>query len=764
MGIATQYARLEKQRAIIYDRVSTILQVRQGFSHGKDGFQVADCRKLAEELGAEIVEEIQESGESGADWDLPGLNRVLDATKQHRIDLLICQDPDRLARNLAKQLVIEDELKRQGVTIQYVTLRGGDTAEDRLLRNVRGAVSEYEREKIAFRMNRGRKQKAILGFYVGTGDIPYGYRFMRKLDPHTNKNRVIGIEPEPATAPVIQEIFAWALDVSLDAIAIRLNERGLPSPRSGRNWISSTLQRILNNPTYMGLAAFGRHDSSGKLRDPSTWVTIPVPALVDQGTWDAAQEAMAERRRRRRSRRTGDDDPYLLREALTCGHCHGGIACSPDGKDFRYYDHVPPPVIDAYGPGPRVPVLVISPFAKPGYISHQMGEFSSFLKFMETNWGLPNLGQRDAVATTSDLTDFFDFNAPPQPPLVLPDLPYTTPLVWNPAHVLNVWTPTISPFVGSPASTFTFTAAYGLYGDLGPATTHNITLDGKTFPMTLVGTFPDSTAQNYTYTATGLSMGVHHFSYTFSNGTVTTTIPLHDQTWAYPIVRPFAVDNLAVTPTIGLNSQLFTYTVRYRSMQNKPPVLAEIDIDGGRHFMTSDGSTTYASGVTYSYSTRLPNGEHYYRVRFDDGNGAYSVEGTDAPAVNPMGMVHSSLSPTTGTTSTPFTFQTWVLAVNGVVPTSEKVYVDEVPYTLNYVTGNFQSGALYRVTTTLPPGNHHYFFEVANPATRIVYPAEPSTLSGPNVGTISAPAAPTEEFVVPVHSARPRSDITDYAD
>jgi len=75
-----------------------------------------------------------------------------------------------------------------------------------------------------------------------------------------------------------------------------------------------------------------------------------------------------------------------------------------------YYDHVVPPQIDNLGLGPRVPLIVISPYAKAGYISHQLGEFSSFVKFVERNWSLPNLGQRDANTSISDLFDYFDFN------------------------------------------------------------------------------------------------------------------------------------------------------------------------------------------------------------------------------------------------------------------------------------------------------------------------------------------------------------------
>ncbi len=67
-----------------------------------------------------------------------------------------------------------------------------------------------------------------------------------------------------------------------------------------------------------------------------------------------------------------------------------------------FYDHVLPPPTDALGLGPRTPLIVISPYAKAGYISHQQGEFSSFAKFIEENWNLPNLGYRDSLSTTSD--------------------------------------------------------------------------------------------------------------------------------------------------------------------------------------------------------------------------------------------------------------------------------------------------------------------------------------------------------------------------
>ena len=82
-----------------------------------------------------------------------------------------------------------------------------------------------------------------------------------------------------------------------------------------------------------------------------------------------------------------------------------------------FYDHVAPPNVDQFGLGPRVPLLIISPFAKKGFISHTTYEFSSFLKFVEERYNLKPLGNRDKMA--NDMSDSFDFTQKPLPPLIL---------------------------------------------------------------------------------------------------------------------------------------------------------------------------------------------------------------------------------------------------------------------------------------------------------------------------------------------------------
>jgi len=82
-----------------------------------------------------------------------------------------------------------------------------------------------------------------------------------------------------------------------------------------------------------------------------------------------------------------------------------------------FYDHATPPHVDAWGLGPRVPTIVISPYARRGYVDHTPYEFSSILRFVEDRFGLDPLTARDRQAT--GMAPSFDFNQPPAAPLLL---------------------------------------------------------------------------------------------------------------------------------------------------------------------------------------------------------------------------------------------------------------------------------------------------------------------------------------------------------
>lgn len=125
------------------------------------------------------------------------------------------------------------------------------------------------------------------------------------------------------------------------------------------------------------------------------------------------------------------------------------VMTGPDWKDCAiflawddwggFYDHVVPVRVDENGYGLRVPAIVISPYARNGFIDHQTLSFDAYVKFIEDDFlggerldpkndGRPDPRPtvREEVAQLGDLRRDFDFDRPPRPPLILPEHPSTT--------------------------------------------------------------------------------------------------------------------------------------------------------------------------------------------------------------------------------------------------------------------------------------------------------------------------------------------------
>ncbi len=156
------------------------------------------------------------------------------------------------------------------------------------------------------------------------------------------------------------------------------------------------------------------------------------PEPLDQGMWYVTRLINAVM-----------DSPYWQDSAIfLCWDDYGG-----------FYDHVQPPEVDAYGYGPRVPMMVISPYAKRGHISHYTYDFTSVLKFIEERWHLQHLAPRDDRA--NDMLDCFDFNQAPASPMTIAIPPHaksrleTVHLTYPPSTELPHEAP--NPNAGTPA-------------------------------------------------------------------------------------------------------------------------------------------------------------------------------------------------------------------------------------------------------------------------------------------------------------------------
>jgi len=467
-----------------------------------------------------------------------------------------------------------------------------------------------------------------------------------------------------------------------------------------------------------------------------SWITPPTGATSDHppAPWQGGENYVA------KQINAIMNSPYWADTAIfLCWDDWGGL-----------YDHVPPPVIDNLGLGPRVPLIVISPYAKPGYISHAQGEFSSLVKFIEEDYGLPNLGQRDALPQTSDLMDFFNFQQTPQQPLILGLLSYSTALIVPNGG--NIPQGTLYPSVGGTADTFKFDVMYTL-SNPSPAV-HDVSIDGTAHAMSVLMQVP-KVGTLYQY-ATKLPVGSHSYTFTFSDVTGTLTLPYGTAPFPGPEVHPFSVRNV-VTPTIAMAGKTITFATTYKSPAGKAPITAYVDIDGVPHAMIPVSGTNYQTGVTYKYTTNtLGYGENYHRFRFDDGSGLAIYDGADIPLVTPITLTSSSDTLVSGTTST-YLYQTTYTSALGDsdAPTSAMLYVDNSPYTMSCSSScSYASGAVFQKTVTLSSGTHSFYFVFADTKSSWADPFAPSIYKGPAVGADLKPLA-SGTLITPDHFHNP---------
>ncbi|MCX6032102.1 MAG: recombinase family protein [Chloroflexi bacterium] len=326
------------KRTVLYARVS-------GDDRGSEGRNLAGQldmgRKYAVERGYETVAELAEDdrGASGAAFELEQLNRIRDMARAGDFDVLVVREIDRLSRSLAKQLIVEEELKRAGVKIEYVLGEYPDTPEGRLNKHIKATIAEYEREKVVERTTRGRILKVEAGNVLPHSYVPYGYRGA------TQGAKAIFVIHEPE-ADIVRMIFQWYLtdaeqggSLPIRAICRKLADLGIPSPQDLRHkinklqgwaqWHPATIAGILGSETYKGT---WHYRPAG--REP---LAVEVPAIVDKETWRLAEIKRQDNQKNARRRRKQE---YLLAGRLFCGSCGyrmAGQSQSNKSDVTRYY-------------------------------------------------------------------------------------------------------------------------------------------------------------------------------------------------------------------------------------------------------------------------------------------------------------------------------------------------------------------------------------------------------------------------------------------
>jgi len=314
--------------AAIYARVSSARQKEQQTI----GSQTAALRTHAGQLGLDVPEQwvFQDDGHSGATLVRPALERLRD---------LVClvYSPDRLARKYAYQALLIEEFAKAGTSVTFVKGPRGQSPEDALLVQFQGMIAEYERAQILERTRRGKTHRARAGTVNVLSGAPFGYRYVRKSE-HADASYQIA----PHEAAIVAELFARYADggVAIAELTRWLSGLGVPTRSGKTRWDRSVIWGMLRNPAYAGRACFGKtmrtEQTAGVNRTArqagratprnytvtdrarQDWLEIPVPALVDEDTWQRVQRRL-EDNKRYASRNS--KDPSLLQGICACSGC-----------------------------------------------------------------------------------------------------------------------------------------------------------------------------------------------------------------------------------------------------------------------------------------------------------------------------------------------------------------------------------------------------------------------------------------------------------
>jgi len=242
-----------------------------------------------------------DDGYSGATLIRPALERLRDLSYSGVIDLLYVHSPDRLARKYAYQVLLLEEFQRYGVEVVFLNHKTGETAEEQLLTQVQGIISEYERAKILERSRRGRIHAAKAGAISVMSRAPYGYRYISRAEGGGEASYEILV----GEAKVVRQIFEWIGrdHLSLRDVCRRISKRGIITRSGADVWSPGTISKMLRNPAYKGLAAYGKtygKKQRTRLRprwgaadqprriywsheaSKENWIYIPVPAIIPE--------------------------------------------------------------------------------------------------------------------------------------------------------------------------------------------------------------------------------------------------------------------------------------------------------------------------------------------------------------------------------------------------------------------------------------------------------------------------------------------------
>lgn len=300
---------LVPKRAVSYLRVSTKRQAEKG---GDEGFSIPAQRdanrRKAQALGAFIIKEFADRGESARSANRPELQRMLEYVRDNDIDYVIVHKVDRLARNREDDVEIGRQLRDAGVMLVSTTENIDQSPSGALLHGIMASIAEFYSLNLRNEVVKGMSEKARRG--GTTGRAPLGYRNVGQFDENGREVRTVVVDETRG------EHVTWAFrqyatgEFSLREIAEALAARGIHTRQTpnvpSKPLTEGVVQKMLTNAYYRGVVTFQGIEYPGR-HEP----------LIDDETFDLVQSILESRRFGERTR----VHDHFLKSTLYCGKC-----------------------------------------------------------------------------------------------------------------------------------------------------------------------------------------------------------------------------------------------------------------------------------------------------------------------------------------------------------------------------------------------------------------------------------------------------------
>ena len=300
-------------RVATYARVSSERQAEKELSIPA---QLKALKKYAHSRGWDVVAEYVDEAESARSANRPAFKDMIAAAKNRvkPFDCILVWKLSRFARNREDSVIYKSLLKRRKISVVSMNEHVDESPAGALLEGIIEVIDEFYSANLAQDTIRGMREAASRGFFMASR-APFGYKKVKVSDGVKERPT---LEVDPATAPVVKEIFESSLlGNGLKEICKALNDRGITI--NGSRWSKGSLHYLLTNEAYTGTAVWGRTSKGQKSEDPVR-VEGAWPALVSREMFDNVQRAMRDRAPTvRRPGRVGSK--FLLSGLLKCGVC-----------------------------------------------------------------------------------------------------------------------------------------------------------------------------------------------------------------------------------------------------------------------------------------------------------------------------------------------------------------------------------------------------------------------------------------------------------